>query len=366
MTHLRFTASDDMRAAILSYKMIFVRLWTISWLLLVVVAVPQQALASEPAKGPSKAFPDVLVYADSDMGQGAHPSYVIIVDKARQQIRLYNGQDQWRTIGKWPCSTGKQTGPKAREGDQKTPVGVYFAVREVDRRFLSDTYGNRALPLDYPNDLDRRSARSGSAIWLHGTNRPLQPRDSNGCVVLENHVIDQLARYIQLNRTPVIIVERAHLWLGKKALRLADRILTAANQWHDGMMYGSYRDFTRQYVEGARPSMKWWRRWCRYRRKKVMDDAFVSQMRRRAIYRSGRHFVLLFDHHLKRGAYDEWAGYRKLYFIVEEDRVSIVAGGFQFAPKTGDDPLFCAWRKLWQKSEQRSRIAVTQNGDKNS
>ena len=171
-----------------------------------------------------KAIPDVLVHVDADMGYTDEPVGVIIVDKARQQVRLYQHANQWRTIAKWPCSTGKKPGRKEREVNQKTPVGVYIAVREVGQNFLSDTYGSRALP----------------------------------------------------------------------------------------------------------------------------------------------YFVLLFDNYLTRGGFEEWAGYRKLYFSIVEDRVSVSADSFQAAPKTANDPLFQAWRKLWQKNEQRSKMAATLSGDKNS
>ena len=336
------------------------------WMILWFAGGLQQVRAEERGQGVLKAIPNVLVYMDADMKDGLKPHRVVIVDKARQQIRLYCHADRWRNTAKWPCSTGKQSGPKEREGDQKTPVGVYFAVKEVGQQFLSDTYGTRALPLDYPNELDRLYVRSGSAIWLHGTDKPLQPRDSNGCVVLENWVIDRLAGYIQLNRTPVIIVENTHLWSEKKASSIAVQLLSAAHQWNDAMLHGAYQDLCRHYAEGAKPSTIWWQRWSRLRRNQGRGDDIESMMRKRTIYRSGRHFVLLFDHYLTRGEHEEWAGYRKLYFCIEEDRVSIMADSFQSAPKTVEDPLFLAWRKLWKKSQQRSKMAVTLNGDKNS
>ncbi len=331
--------------------------------MLLIAIVPCAGRAAGPLAGKPTAIPDVLVYADANSYDGAEIPYAVIVDKSRQQIRWYGKLNRWRTIAKWPCSTGKQSGPKSIEGDRKTPVGVYFAVRKIDGQFLSDTYGSQALPLDYPNVMDRSSARSGSAIWLHGTNKPLRPRDSNGCVVIENHVIDQLACHIRINRTPVIIVERIHLWPEKTARRIADRILSAADRWLCAVMDGDYQEFRRSYALEAMPSMQWWNRWCRYRRKPAAEDRFQSVMRHRAIYRSGRHYVLLFDQYLKDGALEVWAGCRKLYFAVEEDCVAIVAEALQAAPDAATDPLFSAWQKLWKKSEQRSRMAATQISD---
>ncbi|MGD9369029.1 MAG: L,D-transpeptidase family protein [Desulfobacteraceae bacterium] len=325
---------------------------------LLTAAADNQVLARNSRRYQAKAIPHALVYADPDLHGNRDTPYAVIVDKARQKISLYNYRGYWRAVAKWPCSTGKKTGPKEREGDQKTPEGVYFAVRDVGARFLTDTYGTRAMPLDYPNWWDRRRQRSGSAIWLHGTNKPLLARDSNGCVVIENPTMDRLARHIRLNRTPVIIVEQGHLWSVKAARQMAEKILSAADQWHQALMYGSYQSFRRCYAPGQAPSMKWWQRWCRQRRKHITDSSFESRMQKRAIYRSDGHCVLLFDHHLAVNTDSSWVGRRKMYVDVAEDNVFIVGDTYQCVPDDTDDPLFYAWRKLWQKDQQRCKITV--------
>ncbi|MBN1627102.1 MAG: L,D-transpeptidase, partial [Deltaproteobacteria bacterium] len=42
-------------------------------------------------------------------------------------------------------------------------------------------------------------------IWFHGLNKPLKSYDTSGCVALINKDIEDLASYITLNNTPVII-----------------------------------------------------------------------------------------------------------------------------------------------------------------
>ena len=86
-------------------------------------------------------------------------------------------------------------------------MGVYFFIKKFNKRDLTPIYGTRAFPMDYPNVLDQHAGRSGNAIWLHGTNKPIKPRDSNGCIVLANPHIDALDPYITLNRTPIIVVD---------------------------------------------------------------------------------------------------------------------------------------------------------------
>ena len=86
-------------------------------------------------------------------------------------------------------SQGKLGVKKFREGDQKTPIGVYYVNGRIPGPKLPDFYGTGALPINYPNEWDRRNGRGGSGIWLHGTpsdNFSRPPLSSDGCVVLAN------------------------------------------------------------------------------------------------------------------------------------------------------------------------------------
>ena len=94
---------------------------------------------------------------------------------------------------------------------RKTPVGVYVISDQIPRSRLTDFYGAGAYPLDYPNEWDQTVGRTGHGIWLHGVpsdtyNRP--PRASDGCVVLANPDIAEVAQYVQVGVTPVIISDR--------------------------------------------------------------------------------------------------------------------------------------------------------------
>ena len=308
----------------------------------------------------SRAIPEPLVYADANTYDHPGMSFALIVDKGRQQVYLFRFDGYWRMMAKWPCSTGKLSGPKEMEGDQRTPEGIYFATRDVGPRFLTETYGARALPLDYPNWLDRRLSRSGSAIWLHGTNKPLQARDSNGCVVLENATIERLAPYIRLNRTPVIIVDQLRLWAIKDARLASAAILTAAARWHEALMNGSYNEFRQFYARNSAPSMRWWQKWCRLRRKGTLNIDFQSLMGQRAIYRWGDDYVLLFDHVLHTASRSQWVGRHKLYLRLDDCAVRIFGDTYQSVPAMSRDPLIHAWRLFQAVEEKDSQVAANE------
>jgi len=310
----------------------------------------------------SRAIPETLVYVDAGIYDHPGMSFAVIVDKSRQQVNLYRHDGYWQMVAKWPCSTGKLPGPKEMEGDQRTPEGVYFATRDVGPQFLTQTYGARALPLDYPNWLDRHLSRSGSAIWLHGTNKPLQARDSNGCVVFENAAIKRLAPYIRLNRTPVIIVDRLRLWAIKDARKATDVILNAASRWHEALMQGSYRELRQFYERNAAPSMQWWQKWCRLRQRATLGDDYNSHIGQRAIYKWGRDYVLLFDHVLSAGSHSQWVGRRKLYLNLDGSTVRIFGDTYQSFPGGRHDPLLRAWRVFQAVEERDSQVAANEKG----
>jgi murein L,D-transpeptidase YafK len=142
--------------------------------------------------------------------------HAVVVDTAKSRLYVYeNVNGRPRFVADYYVTHGKAGAEKSREGDKKTPVGVYHVTGSVPRGTLSDFYGSGAFPINYPNEWDRRLGRSGHGIWLHGTpsdtfSRP--PKASDGCVVLANQDLDAIAKTLQPGLTPVIISEKVE-WL---------------------------------------------------------------------------------------------------------------------------------------------------------
>lgn len=135
--------------------------------------------------------------------------YAIVVDTSKSTLYLYqNDNGTPRYVENFYISVGKKGADKLSEGDQKTPLGVYFVNAHLSKSQLTDFYGSGAYPLSYPNEWDIRQGRNGHGIWLHGTpsdtySRP--PLASNGCVVLSNDDLTHLGMSVQVGNTPVII-----------------------------------------------------------------------------------------------------------------------------------------------------------------
>jgi len=135
--------------------------------------------------------------------------HAIVVDTQKSRLYLYQNQNGTpRFVADYYITQGKLGSEKAREGDKKTPIGVYHVTSSLSPQKLGDFYGSGAFPINYPNDWDKRQGRNGHGIWLHGTpsdtfSRP--PRASEGCVVLSNQDLDALSKNLQIGLTPVII-----------------------------------------------------------------------------------------------------------------------------------------------------------------
>lgn len=339
-----------------------IKLW-LATLTLLMTVLPGCAKEQKPSRLPR--LPRSLVPIDSTDRGPADTTHAILVDKSRQRMTLFKYNGHWREIAQWPCSTGKNDGPKQAEGDGKTPEGVYFATRNVTPPYIAPRYGSRALPLDYPNWIDHRHRRGGSSIWLHGTNQPLIANNSNGCVVLENAHIDQVVQYIDLNRTPIIIVGRLTWWSEQKARDTGRKILAAIEQWHDALMHGSFDEYSRWYRSESRPGMQWWQQWCKQRKSHFKGEIRpIGLVCNRSLYRSKDAIVMTFDHLLTAENQRVRVGFRKLYLKLEAGRVRIIGDTYQGNPNPGQDRLFAAWRKLWENVRRQSELAtVRQSGN---
>ncbi|HQS57262.1 MAG: hypothetical protein B7Y56_00155 [Gallionellales bacterium 35-53-114] len=160
--------------------------------------------------------------------------HAIVVDTSKSTLYLYeNVNGTPRYVENFYISVGKKGSDKVVEGDQKTPLGVYFINAHLSKKQLTDFYGSGAYPINYPNEWDTRLGRNGHGIWLHGTpsdtySRP--PLASNGCVVLSNDDLSHLGKSVQVGTTPVIITNQMD-WSNEADQEDRAALLKQIEQW---------------------------------------------------------------------------------------------------------------------------------------
>lgn len=195
-------------------------------------------------------------------------SYAILVEKQTQMLFLYRSLDgKVELMKSFPCSTGENNGDKKEMGDRKTPEGIYFFTRTFEDEELNPQYGVKAFVLNYPNFFDRLQKKDGRGIWLHGTNKPLVPNDSKGCIALTNQDLLELATYISLYRTPIIVSEKIENLPGEEIKRKERQLKNFVYQWLNSWEKKELLDYMSCYAKDFRSKgMNWWQ-WKQYKDK---------------------------------------------------------------------------------------------------
>ena len=205
-------------------------------------------LAAYRQKPPKDSIPRYLLQLRPDQKNA------VVIDTRKSRLYIYeNDNGKPRFVADYYISHGKNGADKLREGDQKTPVGVYHVTASVPKTKLTDLYGDGAFPINYPNDWDRRNGRGGSGIWLHGTPSDTfarAPRASDGCVVLSNQDLRTVGNLIQVGLTPVIISDRIE-WLSLDDWNTERKsLLSSIEHWRRDWESRDTDAYLRHYARG--------------------------------------------------------------------------------------------------------------------
>lgn len=152
---------------------------------------------------PPRAMPEGLLKVPE-----VTPSVLVVNLQQNRLFVLENRGDRLTKTLDFYVSIGKNGVEKQTEGDERTPVGYYLVSGYLAGETLPDLYGTGAFPLTYPNGWDRLHGRTGSGIWIHGTesttySRP--PRSSRGCLTLSNQDFQTLREAVEIENTPVLV-----------------------------------------------------------------------------------------------------------------------------------------------------------------
>ncbi len=156
----------------------------------------------------------VLGWCGLALAQGADKSALhadrVVVLKKERTLQLFS---QGKVIKTYKVALGGDpVGPKTRQGDHKTPEGVYVLdARNAHSRFY------KAIHISYPNAKDRAAARKlgaspGGDVFLHGlpngygsVGAAHRLRDwTDGCIAVTDEEIDEIWKAVP-DGTPIEI-----------------------------------------------------------------------------------------------------------------------------------------------------------------
>jgi murein L,D-transpeptidase YafK len=165
------------------------------------------------------------------------PKRSVAVDKKAQSFFLLSRQSPVRVAEFLPCATGQLLGDKNKEGDLRTPEGVYFITRRKTGGLNYELYGDLAFPLNFPNPADVVRRKTGHGIWIHGRGHAIIPYETQGCVAVNTPDLHRLDNELTLG-TPVIIADELRLEGDAARLKNEAREVVEATQgwakaWQD-------------------------------------------------------------------------------------------------------------------------------------
>ena len=257
--------------------------------------------------------------------------YVFLVEKMSQYLLVFKGK---KLEEMHPVTTGKNLGNKQVEGDGKTPEGIYYFTRFIPPEELSDIYGGLAAVLNYPNPYDKYLGKSGSGIWLHGSNeqnRNYLPFSTRGCIVADNKALrEYIFPKINLSNTLIGVFKVIPEEL--KTDDVKNFILEWKTAWEE-------KDFNK-YISFYSKHFKWkgggLKEWIDYKRRTVLGKKFIKvKISRLTImaYREGlskepSYYVAEFFQEYNSDSYAD-KGVKRMYILKENGKLKILAEEFQ-------------------------------------
>lgn len=300
--------------------------------------------------------------------QAAIPSYLIglwdhaiLVEKSTQKLYLYD--KDYKLVKIFHVTTGQNQGDKKWEGDRKTPEGIYFFTRVKEQRELLPKYGVMALPINYPNFIDTAMRKKGSGIWFHATDdpeRPIRPFDSKGCVVTANEDILELADYIKLQTTPMVIVDKMEYAPAENIADTRKEVEDLIEKWRSGWQNKDIEAYMDVYSKDFESNGMDFQRWKRY--KEGLNRQYGSirvSLSDIKILRHKNHIVAAFTQHYQNNQLDS-VGIKRLYLAKGKSGWKII--GEEWSPVPQQVPATIAK----QYSSYRTAMIATQPKQDNS
>jgi murein L,D-transpeptidase YafK len=175
--------------------------------------------------------------------------HVLIAEKSTHKLHLFehNPKGESKHLHSYQMASGKIAGNKSAQGDHRTPEGIYQFTNFIPHDRLIKMYGKKgeiygigSFVINYPNPIDNRLHKGGSGIWLHSTNdetRIEKGLDSRGCLVVANQDLIDISKYIELRKTPLIVVQNLNYlsedsWSRSRAT-LQDTLQGWLSSWQD-------------------------------------------------------------------------------------------------------------------------------------
>ena len=191
---------------------------------------------------------------DTRFGYFEGINYLLACDKNATTLKLYtkDTNNTFELNKDFSAFVGEKKGDKQKEGDLKTPIGVYKLIQKLEH--VDPFYGPLAFVTSYPNTYDKIQGKNGSGIWVHGL--PLnQKRDdyTKGCIAINNNNLQDIESQIDYKEALVYIDQKPYPEVSKKTLmQLLSQLYSWRKAWktNDFETYMSFYDKDFKRIDG--------------------------------------------------------------------------------------------------------------------
>ena len=185
---------------------------------------------------------------DTKFGYIESYSSLLTCNKEKSELNLYSqdNNNTYKFQKKYSAFTGKTKGDKIKEGDLKTPIGVYQLIKKIYK--LDSFYGPLAFVTSYPNIYDRYKGKNGSGIWIHGLPQE-EKRDkyTKGCIAIDNSNIKKLDEEIDIKNT-LLIINKSKVQ-NNISKNILTSILAQLYSWRYAWLYNDINNYLEFYAD---------------------------------------------------------------------------------------------------------------------
>jgi lipoprotein-anchoring transpeptidase ErfK/SrfK len=133
-------------------------------------------------------------------------SRFILISKQEMRLSVYDYKG--KELYKFPIACGANYGNKTKQGDMKTPEGVFRVSEIQNAESWSHDFkdGNGKIAGAYGPYFIRLYVPGHSGIGIHGTHDPdsMEKRLTEGCIRLKNKDLLTLVKYVHSGMTVII------------------------------------------------------------------------------------------------------------------------------------------------------------------
>ena len=195
-----------------------------------------------------KYWNNVLKNIDTSFGYIESYNSILTCDKEKSTLSLFklDTKKKYVQLEEYSAFTGKIKGDKIKEGDLKTPIGIYNLEKKISK--LDSFYGPLAFVTNYPNTYDKFRGKNGSGIWIHGLPTEQERDDyTKGCIAINNDNIMCLDKEVHIDSTLLIInPDKQKIEVSKKVLA---SILANLYEWRYSWLYNDTKKYLSFYAD---------------------------------------------------------------------------------------------------------------------